>query len=189
MEELGIKMPPHDGHHPKLDEETRKQLDDIRAKVEAGELTQEEAQAQLTELGINKPFPFGDRDGMDEETHQKTHDIRDQYAAGMISKEEAQSQLDELGVDMDLDQMPDPFAGLDDETKQKAQAILKEVIAGTLTREEAHTQLEELGVQPPHGGRKGHFKGFGPKQDTTDQGGAATEDTTPEKTSTDNVTL
>lgn len=58
LEELGIDQPHHHGGkgHPmgaELTEEQRTQLDEIREQVESGELTEEEAQAQLEELGID----------------------------------------------------------------------------------------------------------------------------------------
>ncbi|WP_281657866.1 hypothetical protein [Halobacillus sp. Cin3] len=57
LEELGIEQPRHHGgkgHRigADLTEEQRTQLDEIREQVESGELTEEEAQAQLEELGI-----------------------------------------------------------------------------------------------------------------------------------------
>ncbi|MBN8234158.1 hypothetical protein JF544_02820 [Halobacillus kuroshimensis] len=57
LEELGIEHPRHHGgkgHRISADltEEQRTQLDEIREQVESGELTEEEAQAQLEELGI-----------------------------------------------------------------------------------------------------------------------------------------
>ncbi|WP_027953941.1 hypothetical protein [Halobacillus kuroshimensis] len=57
LEELGIEQPRHHGgkgHRISADltEEQRTQLDEIREQVESGELTEEEAQAQLEELGI-----------------------------------------------------------------------------------------------------------------------------------------
>lgn len=58
LEELGIEQPRHrggKGHRMGADltEEERTQVKEIREQVKSGELTQEEAQAQLEELGLD----------------------------------------------------------------------------------------------------------------------------------------
>ncbi|MET3292162.1 UNVERIFIED_CONTAM: Zn-dependent metalloprotease [Brevibacillus sp. OAP136] len=45
---------------PKLDDATKQKLDEIKAKVEAGTLTKEEAQAEIEKLGVKF---FGHRGG------------------------------------------------------------------------------------------------------------------------------
>lgn len=159
LKELGkVKMNwgghPHKGMHLEgLDEETKEQLKDIREQVEAGDLTNEEAQEQIEALGIELPEkPFAN---LDEETKEKLESIKEQVESGELTREEAEAQMGELGIDF-----PDhkPFPGLDEETKQKLEDIKSQVEAGEMTKEEAKAQMDELGLdRKPH--RGGHGKG------------------------------
>ena len=85
-----------------LDAETKEKLQEIRDQVKAGEITREEAQAQLEELGIDIPFfkqgKRGWYNNLDEETKEKLQEIRGQVKAGEITREEAREKCEELGL-------------------------------------------------------------------------------------------
>ena len=165
MDELGIERPfGKGGHHGggpfgDIDEETRTAIDDIRDQFKAGDLTEEEAQAQLDELDVNLPKDFLTHvnfDDLDEETKTALNEIREQFVAGDLTEEEAQAKVEALGLDFD-DKMLSrgPHEELTDEQKSQLDAIRDQVETGTLTEEEARTQMEELGFKP-HGGHGGH---------------------------------
>ncbi|MCA0971949.1 hypothetical protein LCM20_15190 [Halobacillus litoralis] len=82
-------------HSANLDEETRTKLEEIKQKVEDGELTVEEAKTQMEEIGITPP-PFHEE--LTEEQKQQLEEIRSQVEAGELTKEEARQQLTELGI-------------------------------------------------------------------------------------------
>ncbi|WP_079479261.1 hypothetical protein [Halobacillus salinus] len=98
LEEFRHMRPGHGPHHRlgDLDEETRTKLEEIKQKVEAGELTEEEAKTQMEDLGITPPPFLGD---LTDEQKQQLEDIRSQVEAGEITKDEARQQLQELGID------------------------------------------------------------------------------------------
>lgn len=111
IEELGLEA----GHFTKgkhvrekvyesLDEETIAQLEEIKAQVEAGELTKEEAKTQLQTLGINPPERNGKRaikkgfQQLDEETREQLTEIRESVKDGELTKEEAKEQVESLNL-------------------------------------------------------------------------------------------
>jgi len=77
LEELGLKAPgfrvPMDkGPRMELDEATKEKLAEIRDKVKAGTLTQEQAKEELEVLGINAPMlKMGVRNKLNDGLHSK----------------------------------------------------------------------------------------------------------------------
>ncbi|QBP42832.1 hypothetical protein [Paenisporosarcina antarctica] len=136
--------------------DTKATLDEIRDQVKTGDITHEEAHAQMEELGIDPGFgkaghrghhgkgPFGN---IDEETQTAIKDIRDQFKAGDLTEVEAQAKLDELSVDLPEDFLTHlDIQDLDEETKVALTEIRDQFIAGDLTQAQAQEKIEELGL-------------------------------------------
>lgn len=116
------EMRPHRPHHlplANLDDETRKKVEEIKEKVDAGEITKEEAKTQIQELGIN-PAPFPHLEWTDEQK-QQLEDIRTQVESGELTREEAKQQLEELGIDL---KGPHHKRHFDGQTNEEQQAEL-----------------------------------------------------------------
>lgn len=135
---------------------TKAALDEIRAQVKAGEITHEEAHAQMEELGIDPGFgkarhrghhgegPFSN---IDEETRAAIKDIRNQYKAGDLTEDEAQAKLGELFADLPEDFLTHVnFQDLDEETKVALTEIRDRFVAGDLTEAAAQEKIEALGL-------------------------------------------
>ncbi|WP_417897865.1 hypothetical protein ABN702_16485 [Bacillus haimaensis] len=81
-----------------LDEETKAKIKAIKAQVKSGEITEEEAKAQLEEHGIKPRHHRGKHLPLDEEMKAELEAIKAQVEAGEITKEEAKAKLEELGI-------------------------------------------------------------------------------------------
>ncbi|MGD6830924.1 hypothetical protein ACQCT5_02085 [Sutcliffiella halmapala] len=149
-----------------LDEETKAQVDAIKAQVEAGEITEEEAKAQLEELGIKPRHHRGKHMELDEETRAQLEEIREQVEAGELTEEEAKAKQDELGIKAPLHM--GGHMELDEETKAKLDAIKAQVDSGEITKEEAKAKLEELGIKPMGKGRHFGKRGFDTPEETVE---------------------
>jgi len=162
MEELGLKGPglrvPMDkGPRMELDEATKEKLVEIREKVKAGTLTQEQAREEMEELGLKAPglrapMNKGPRMELDEATKEKLVEIRDKVKAGTLTQEQAREEMEELGMKGPGLRVPmdkGPRMELDEATKEKLVEIREKVKAGTLTQEQAKEELEELGMKGP----------------------------------------
>lgn len=164
LEAIGVTMPERGqgkgiGHLTQdveaagLDEETQVKADEILAQVEAGTITHDEAEEQLTALGVEINEGGGKGDlfaDLDEETKAKAEAIMEQMRNEEITREEADAQLEALGIEI-----PEHggrgghggkgghglgggavLEGLDEETKEQAESLI----------EDAETELEDLGV-------------------------------------------
>jgi uncharacterized membrane protein len=190
MDELGIEPPfGKGGHHGKgpfgnMDEETRTAIEEIRDQFKAGDLSEEEAQAQLDALDIQLPDDFLTHvrfEDLDEETKSALSEIREQFVAGNLTEEEAQKKVEALGLDFDAKMLSrGPHEQLTDEQKAQLDAIREQVEAGTLSEEQARTKMEELGFEPRGGrGHHGHGGHGGPRGgDFQQQDGTSDEEET-----------
>lgn len=184
MDELGIERPVgKGGHHGKepfgnMDEDTRTAIDEIRDQFRAGELTEEEAQAQLDALDVQLPDDFLTHvrfEDLDEETKAALSEIWEQFAAGNLTEEEAQKKVEALGLDFNAKMLfRGPHEQLTDEQKAQLDAIREQVEAGALSEEQARTKMDELGFEPRgerghhgHGGHGGPRGGDFQQQDGT----------------------
>ncbi|SMB82923.1 hypothetical protein SAMN00017405_0980 [Desulfonispora thiosulfatigenes DSM 11270] len=82
----------------KLDDATKAKLTEIREKVKVGELTKEQAKAEIEGLGIKFPDHKKPEMKIDEATKAKLTEIREKVKAGELTKEQAKTQMEELGI-------------------------------------------------------------------------------------------
>jgi len=141
-----------------VDEETKAQVDAIRAQVESGEITVDEAKAKLEELGIKPRHHRGKYMELDAETRDQLADIREQVEAGELTEVEANAKLEDLGIKAPLHM--GGHMELDEEMKAKLDAIKAQIESGEITKEEAKAKLEELGIKPMGKGRHFGKRGF-----------------------------
>lgn len=172
-----------------LTDEQKTALQDIHNRVESGEITPDEAKAEIEALlGVTLPdgfppaFGFGHLDfgggpfaNLTADQQAALKDIHDRYEAGTITSDEAKAEIEALlGITLPADFTLDkgPFANLTDEQRAQLDDLRAQLEAGTITREEFRTQVEAIVgdlPDPPlfggHGrggrGPGGPFGGFG----------------------------
>ncbi len=158
------------GGRPRLTEEQRAALESIRTRVEAGEITHEQARAEVEALGIvpppHPPHPPFWAD-LSEEQRAALESIRTRVEAGEITHEQARAEVEALGI---KPPPPPPFlVDLSEEQRAALESIRMRVRAGEITREAARAEAEALGIDLPpppmhHGhGRGGPMGGFHPR--------------------------
>lgn len=135
-----------------LTDEQRAAIEDIRARVESGEITRAEARAEIEALGITLPTPpwF---EGLTEEQQAAVQAIFDRVDAGEITREEARKEIEALGITLPT---PPGFENLTDEQRAALEDIHARVESGEITREEARAEIEALGITLPERGGFGH---------------------------------
>ncbi|MGM0836539.1 MAG: hypothetical protein ACQEV7_10300 [Bacillota bacterium] len=153
-----------------LDEETQSQVGAIKAQVEAGEITEEEAKAKLEDLGIKPRHHRGKQMKLDEETRVQLEESREQIEAGELTEEEAKAKLEQLGIKAPLHM--GGHTELDEGTKAKLDDIKAQVESGEITKEEAKAKFEELGIKPMGKGRHFGKHGF----DAPEESGESTDE-------------
>ena len=117
-------------------------IEHIEAALEAGEITEEEADAKIDELLIGV---WGDDDWLEdlpEETQGEIERIDAALEAGEITEEEADTEIDGLliGVWSDDDWLED----LPEETQGEIERIEAALEAGKITEKEADSKIDEL---------------------------------------------
>lgn len=143
LADLDVELPKQHAKFDKLDEDAKQKVKEIMQQMQDGNITKEEADAQLKELGVE--LPDHHRDDMlaklDDETKEKVKQILNQIKNGSLTKEDAEAKLKELGVSFPKHQhdKKDPFADLDTDTKEKVDQLLIK----------AQSQLKELGYDIP----------------------------------------
>ena len=92
----GLRAPMDKGPRMELDEATKEKLTEIRDKVKAGTLTQEQAKEELEAHGINVPmFKMGERNILNDGLHSKL-----QQAVEANDEAQIKSLLNELLIEL-----------------------------------------------------------------------------------------
>lgn len=159
LQNLGVELPEKKGLFEGLDSETKIKAEAIWEKKKAGELTEEQAQKQLTALGVTLPERGAKKDHLIRDVEQANLNEAEQVKAeailakaedGSITHDEAEAQLAALGITIEERGGKGGFlSNVDEETKAKAEAILEQQKEGAITKEEADAQLQKLGITRP----------------------------------------